>query len=552
MRRRRNILKAILLIAGRIACFLVCCAVVATAEELPAVPQTPDGGTLDIAREHARSVKSELTASSHSLGGWIDRVGRDTRPVWMNRPLFQGISGARFVASLLLLVIVSAFTLTVVRIIRTRAGRIESGEKKSWPQMLWSAGRKPLALVLLLYGVYFSLSILFDAIDPAAPLSFLGKQLANFTYAGLIIAFFWFLLRSIKGAQKKMQAWADHSAGILDKVLVPVLGTALRLLIPGTALVIVTGAVDLPPPYAWIVSKSVGVFIIGSVAFLIIRTTLATEKVIMAANRLDVADNLRARQIYTQVSVIRRIIVVGIGGLAVASALMLFQPVRQLGTSILASAGIAGIVLGLAAQKTLSNFFAGIQIAISQPIRIDDVVIVEGEWGRIEEIALTYVTVCIWDLRRLVLPISYFIEKPFQNWTRTSARLLNSVFLFADYTLPIEPLRQELRRLLEANPCWDGDVCGLQVTGSTAQAMEIRCLMSSLDASKGWNLKCEIREGLLNFIQANYPASLPRVRAELRRDGLKPEPEILPKNAAEAWPDADEAQPGLENPGGAG
>jgi small-conductance mechanosensitive channel len=215
---------------------------------------------------------------------------------------------------------------------------------------------------------------------------------------------------------------------------------------------------------------------------------------------------------------------------------MLFQPVRQLGTSILASAGIAGVVLGFAAQKTLANLFAGIQIAISQPIRIDDIVVVEGEWGRIEDITLTFVTVCIWDRRRLVLPINYFIDKPFQNWTRTSADLLNSVFIHADYMLPVAALRKELKRLLDENPLWDKKAWVLQVTDSTPQTMEIRCLMSSSDASKGWNLKCEIREGLVDFIQHNFPECLPRIRADLHRDGPSPPSTLMPAVTAEPPP----------------
>ncbi len=509
-------------LAGGIVCLLMLSAPRAMSAE------DADGGTIEIAKEHARKVKGDLLETSAGLGRWVDGLGREQRPGWMNRPQFLEINGARYTASVMLLLLVGLFTILVVRIMRNSAGRIHEVAEKSWPKLLLSASRKPLALVLWIYGAYFSLSILFDAMDPAVGIAALGPRLTSLTYLGLTVAFFWLIFRCIKGAQKKMQIRADRSAGILDKVLVPVIGTALRLLVPAIGLILLAGAADLPEPYDWLATKLVAIFIIGSIGFLIIRATNATEKAILAANRLDVQDNLRAREIYTQVSVIRRIIVVGVSGLAVACILMLFQPVRQLGTSILASAGIAGIVLGLAAQKTLSNFFAGIQIAISQPIRIDDVVIVEGEWGRIEEIALTYVTVCIWDLRRLVLPINYFIEKPFQNWTRTSARLLNSVFLYADYTLPVEALRQELRRLLEANPRWDRDVCVLQVTDSKPESIEIRCLMSSIDAPTGWDLKCEIREGLVNFIQTHHPESLPRVRAELRRDAGKTEPMDVP------------------------
>ena len=187
---------------------------------------------------------------------------------------------------------------------------------------------------------------------------------------------------------------------------------------------------------------------------------------------------------------------------------------------MIASAGVAGIVVGFAAQKSLGTLLAGIQIALTQPVRIDDVVIVEGEWGRIEEITLTYVVVRIWDLRRLVVPITYFIEKPFQNWTRTSADILGSVFLHVDYGVPVDALRKELTRILEASPNWDRKVNVLQVTDAKERTLELRALASSSDASRSWDLRCEVREKLVAFVQANYPGSLPRLRATV--DGLVP------------------------------
>src|SRR5437016_13964131 len=191
---------------------------------------------------------------------------------------------------------------------------------------------------------------------------------------------------------------------------------------------------------------------------------------------------------------------------------MLFDPVRQFGTSILASAGIAGVVLGFAAQKTLGNVLAGIQIALTQPLLIDDIVVVEGEFGQIEEITLTYATVRTWDLRRLVLPITYFIEKPFQNWSRVSTELLGTVILYLDYQVPLGELRKELKRLVENNPKWDRRVCGLQVTDAKQSTIEVRALVSGADPGKLGDLRCEIREGLINFLVRNYPESLPRSR----------------------------------------
>jgi small-conductance mechanosensitive channel len=230
---------------------------------------------------------------------------------------------------------------------------------------------------------------------------------------------------------------------------------------------------------------------------------------------INSSDNLHARRAYTQFNILERVATFIIVVLAVGAALMSFDSIRAIGVSFLASAGIAGIIIGFSAQKALGTLMAGIQIAITQPIRIDDVVIVEGEWGRIEEIYLTYVVVRIWDQRRLVVPTTYFIDNPFQNWTRNSADIMGTVFIYADFMLPVEPLRQELTRLLGTTPLWDGRVNVLQVTDAKAEGMEIRALVSSKDSSANWDLRVFIREKLIYFIQQNYPESLPKSRVEL-------------------------------------
>ena len=194
---------------------------------------------------------------------------------------------------------------------------------------------------------------------------------------------------------------------------------------------------------------------------------------------------------------------------------MLFQQVRHVGTSLLASAGIMGIIAGVAGQKTLANLIAGFQIALAQPIRQDDVVIVEGEWGRIEEITLSYVVVHIWDDRRLVLPLTYFVEKPFQNWTRNSAQLLGSVFVWVDYSFPLEEGREALKRIIESSPLWDRRFWNLQVTDTSERTMQLRVLATSEDSSKSWDLRCEIREKFIAYIQKHHPRSLPVVRAQV-------------------------------------
>jgi len=230
---------------------------------------------------------------------------------------------------------------------------------------------------------------------------------------------------------------------------------------------------------------------------------------------VNTKDNLRARRVLTQARVLGRTASVLLILIGLAACLMMIPGVREIGTSLLASAGVAGLAVGFAAKPVLSNLIAGLQIAITQPIRLDDVVIIEGEWGRIEEITGTYVVVRIWDERRLVVPLNWFIENPFQNWTRTSSQLIGTVYLYVDFRVPLEPLREEVKRLCKEAPQWDGRVCVLQVTDTNEHAVQLRILASSADSGSNFDLRCHVREGLLAYVQQHYPDSLPRMRAEV-------------------------------------
>jgi small-conductance mechanosensitive channel len=292
----------------------------------------------------------------------------------------------------------------------------------------------------------------------------------------------------------------------------------LRMLIPAICVALALPFVRLPQHILSVLVHLANLWIIGAAGWVLVRIVFVARDMVLSRYQLDVKDNLEARRVYTQIRLIQRILIVVILFITLATMLLTFDKVRQIGVSLLASAGIIGIILGLAAQKTLGNLLAGIQIAIAQPIRLDDVVIVENEWGWIEEITLTYVVLRIWDLRRLIIPISYFIEKPFQNWTRISADLLGTVFLYVDYTIPVEAVRQELFRILEKSEYWDRKVKGLQVTNTTERTVELRALMSAADSPAAWNLRCEVREQLLTFVQKNYPENLPRVRVAQEKD----------------------------------
>ncbi|MEM5317802.1 mechanosensitive ion channel domain-containing protein [Paraburkholderia sp. JHI869] len=255
--------------------------------------------------------------------------------------------------------------------------------------------------------------------------------------------------------------------------------------------------------------------LIGAITWLSVRCAAAIGEAIIAAHPLDIADNLQARRIHTQARVLARTVMVLIIIVGVGAALMTFPNVRQIGASLLASAGVAGLVAGIAARPVLGNLIAGLQIALSQPIRLDDVVVIQGEWGRIEEITGTYVSVRIWDQRRLIVPLQWFIENPFANWTRSSSQIIGTVFLWLDYRMPLAPLREALARIVDGAPEWDRRVQVLQVTDANERAMQLRVLVSSRDSGLNFDLRCRVREGLLDFVNEHYPQFLPRARAEV-------------------------------------
>lgn len=253
-------------------------------------------------------------------------------------------------------------------------------------------------------------------------------------------------------------------------------------------------------------------------AWLAFRFTYVFEDDVLARLRVGEADNLHMRRIQTQIQVLRKVAGAVIIVLAVAVALLTFGSVREAGAGLLASAGIVAVVVGVAAKPVVSNFLAGIQIAVTQPIRVDDVVVVDGHWGRIEEINLTYLVIRVWDLRRLVVPISYLISTPFENWTRTRADILGFVHLEVDYATPVDDLRKRFDAILHSSSDWDGQVATLQVTGVGPSSMQIRALMSSTDSSTSWNLQCDVREKLVAYLRDEHPEALPH----LRLDGMRP------------------------------
>ena len=264
-----------------------------------------------------------------------------------------------------------------------------------------------------------------------------------------------------------------------------------------------------------------GLLLLASLTWLAQRAAGGLAQGIIKKYPLDVEDNLQARRVHTQTRLISRTVSFMILVAGMSLMLMTFPGARQVGTSLLASAGVIGIIAGIAARPVFSNLIAGLQLALSQPLRIDDVLIIEGEWGHVEEITGTYVVLRIWDQRRLIIPLQWFIEKPFQNWTRSSSQLIGTVFLWVDYRMPLAPLREAAQHACEAASEWDGRLCQLQVVEAAADAVQLRLLVTSQNASLNWDLRCKVREALVDFMQREYPQFLPLTRAELT---LSPKP----------------------------
>lgn len=386
----------------------------------------------------------------------------------------------------------------------------------------WRAVRElsaPIALLLWIQGLVIAARVMLqDAANrPFVPTAHLALDWID--GLAVIAVLVWLLARVGRLIDAFLVSIAKRTASTWDDLMLPLAGKAARTALPALALLIGAPALAPAPLLASMLAQTASLLFIGVVAFLLYQAVDAAAALVLSRYRIDVHDNLQARAVHTQVMVLKKVALTVITVFAGASMLMVFDTARQFGASILASAGVAGIIVGLAAQRSIATLLAGFQIALTQPIRVDDVVIVENEWGRIEEITLTYVVVRIWDLRRLVLPITYFIEHPFQNWTRVSADLLGTVFLRVDYTVPLEALRAEVTRILAASPHWDGKVNVLQVTDADARTMEVRVLVSAADASLAFSLRCEVREKLIVFLQERYPDALPKLRATVDAGG---------------------------------
>lgn len=287
-----------------------------------------------------------------------------------------------------------------------------------------------------------------------------------------------------------------------------------RLIFPLVALFLTIPLAPIPGNLKSMLQHALGLGVIASAGWAIVILAKLAGDIVFARYTLDSPDNLTARRIRTQTLLLQRVVILTVGIVTAAMMLMTFPEVRHVGVSLLASAGLVGLIVGVAARSTLSNLIAGVQVALTQPIRLDDVIVLEGEWGRIEEINTTYVAVRLWDLRHLIVPLTYFIEKPFQNWTRTTADLLCTAMIHVDYTAPVQEIREELYRILESTQLWDKRAWALQVTDATESTIEIRALMSARNGPTAFDLRCYVREKLVQYLRDRHPLALPKKREQ--------------------------------------
>jgi small-conductance mechanosensitive channel len=336
---------------------------------------------------------------------------------------------------------------------------------------------------------------------------------------------------------RRFAVWQPTYRKIIERTHGP-----LRLAFVMLGLRIAAAAAPLPDPAGTILARVLQVALIVLLGWMAMTAINIAADVYLRRFRIDVEDNLLARKHVTQIRILKTALRTLIVVVTAGAALMSFEPVRQYGISLMASAGIAGVIVGFAARPLFSSLIAGMQIAMTQPFRLDDAVLVENEMGFIEEITATYVVIRLWDWRRMIVPLTYFLENPFQNWTREGAGLIGSVFIRTDYSVPIDVLREKFNEIVKASNLWDGKVLVLQITDAGEHTIELRGLCSARNAGQTWDLRCEVREKLIAFIQAEYPRALPHVRQEIIG---RPSPSIAPgyHDESDLTPEAQNARP---------
>jgi len=490
--------------------------VVGSAEDLPRHTVHPSPPKEEKIGKVGAKLNDEINDMGDTVASFVDAQITRLLGTWFDHGTSYGMWPIILICVLLtVMVFILERTLRVLNR-KARQRLFAKTGALSLAEVISSAFSRPLSLLVLCYGLYVAWTPLFQLLAKHGRSSLVQEIARGMTNVAASAALFWLTYRFIGLLDGYFSSKAKETAAATDTTLPALVRSwrrPLRMLSFIVWLRIAVPLLGISESILTVGDYLFAISLISVITWLIIRSTDIFEEMVLSRYRIDVVDNLQARKVHTQIRFLKKIAIIAVLLVAFSSMLMMFESVRQLGASLLASAGVLGIVAGLAVQRSIANLLVGVQVAITQPIRVDDVVVVENEWGQVEEITSTYVVVKIWDLRRLILPITYFTEKPFQNWTRTSAELIAAVHFYADYSLPVQTIREELQRILQNSRLWDGRVWSLQVTDAGDKAIELRALMSVANASNAWNLRCEVREKLITYVQQNFPASLPRLRA---------------------------------------
>lgn len=388
-----------------------------------------------------------------------------------------------------------------------------AGERRAWLEAI----TPPLSLGVWFYGVYGAARVI--AADRLPP-EWRGAEawLQQGAGAGAFVALLWLLHRAARALEAGLRARSKRSESRLDDVLLPVLGAGLRLVLPVVALFFLVRLWSLDGAGEALVRKLAAVVLILGLAWLAFRAAGLVEKVLVERGEARAPGPAERREVVTRVRLLRRVATFLVGVFALAATLMLFEEVREVGRGLLASAGVAGLIIGFAAQRSIGGIFAGLQIALTQPIRLGDVVRVAGETGVVEEITLTHVSLQIWDGRRLIVPINHLIENPVVNLTKTSSPQVGVVVLRVDFLLPVPEFRAHMRECVGRAPQWDGKVFGVDVVDALPNCIEVRVVASAPDPGASFGLQCFLREEAVTFIRERHPHCLPRIRQEQRRE----------------------------------
>ncbi len=488
-------------------------------KEKLAVPRGKHVDLTPVPGEKAPPIETEaLDAVGEKIGHHIDVIGKKIAAFlgpWANATPFRGITWLKLLVVLSLILVVLVFERAFRAGLDSLVRKMQSeGKPASWKGLVIRALAPPISFFILVYGIYAALSPLFKHFQARSGANIFHDVAVNLANIGGAFALVWFIYRIIWAAGAFMQGRLPPSPGVLESILKRCRGPIQMfiMLLVIRSLLPVFGPV---PQLFSILTNLLSLVFIGTLAW------LAIQAIYVASDHFVVLYSGRARNLFyvrkvqTQVRFIRRLVVTLVILLSAAMGMMVFDKVRQLGTSILASAGIAGVIVGFAAQRTLANLLVGLQIAVTQPIRIGDIVTVENETGTIQEIYSTFAVIQTWDQRSLIIPLTYFTERTFQNLTLSSSELQGTVPFFVDYSVPVDAIREELHRILQASSFWDGRNWGLSVTNLKENSVELTAIMSASDSAKLGSLRSEVREKLLSFLQKDFPAGMPRVRAEL-------------------------------------